>query len=124
MIFGASSLSNSTTSRWVPFGFYPSVPGAGNFYSIDALFDFQVLEIQAQHNFPSGNGNPIVYNLLVNNVSVLSVSVDSDTNVAARQLGPVQISDGDQIDIRADKAASIGGPGTIHPIVTLHCRRP
>lgn len=71
------------------------------------------------HNNPVGNGNPIVYTVLVNNVATaITVTLASTGTNASDTANQVAVAQGDEIDLRASKAAGIGN-GNVMPTATL-----
>lgn len=73
-----------------------------------------------RHNAAAGNGNDVVYTLMVNNVpTALAVTLASGAIGQASNLAVVvAVAQGDTISMRATKALGIGAGG-VQPIVSL-----
>ena len=112
LIFGNDSIVASTTTRYLTPGYTDDValtmliemimPRAGT------LEAFYVL-----HNNTNGNGNNIVYTVLVNGVAtLLSVTLSSLVAVGSDLVHTVAVAQGDHVAIRVTKAAVIAASPT------------
>lgn len=74
-----------------------------------------IRNLHVRHNNPGGNGNAIVYTLLVNGVaSALTASVASTAANGADTTNTVTVSQGDVLQVEVTKAAGIGSqPGPV-----------
>ena len=68
-----------------------------------------------RHNAANGNGNSVVYTVLVNGVATaITVTLASGAvGQASDTVHTVVIAQGDRISIRATKAATIAGGGNV-----------
>ena len=110
LLFGASNVSSTTTTRYL-------YPGFADSNAQTALIqlevptgspDFSAVRMNVRHNDPRGNGNDITYTLRVNETdSALAVTMAS-TDSSGNDSASVTISAGDRLDVEITKAAGVG----------------
>lgn len=106
--FGNSSVSSTTTSRYMTPGYEDGLAGTAvvQYY---APFAGNLKNLWVRHNTPAGNGNPIVYTIRINGAaSALTCSVFSTASNGSDTTHTVAVAAGDRIDLQATKAAGIG----------------
>ncbi len=109
LVFGTGSLSASTTTRFL----YPGYDD-GLAQTVAIVIEMTqagtLRNLRIVHNNPGGNGNDIVYTVLKNGgATSIAVTLASNAAAGADTSNSETFVAGDQITIRATKAAGIGG---------------
>lgn len=105
--FGNNSISSTTTTRYLSPGWEDGLSSTSVIsYEIPSTGAFRNLFVR--QNTPAGNGNAVVYTLLVNSVaSALSASLASTATSGSDVVNSVSVNAGDYIDLQITKAVSI-----------------
>lgn len=118
LTWGNMSLTASTTTRFLTPGYDDAMAPALDTYRWRAPRAGTIGPMFVQHNTPGGNGNPVVYTVLIGGVpTALTVSLAS-TGTSGSSLATVAVAQNDLVSIQATKAAGIGGSGSLRPIVS------
>jgi hypothetical protein len=116
--WGNRSLLSTTATRYLTAGCSSKTAPDTDDYAVPAPLAGLIRDLVVEHNTPAGNGNPVVYTVLINGVaSALTVSVASTTASGSDFVTTVAVAQGDLISLRATKAASIGN-GLLRPQVS------
>jgi len=106
-LWGNSGLTASTTTRYLS-------PGCTDDTAHTTITEFRVTragtfsKMRVRHNTASGNGNSIVYTLLVNGVaSALTVSMASTASDGSDLVNTAAVAVGDLVSLQVTKAAGI-----------------
>jgi hypothetical protein len=106
--FGADSVSPTVTTRYLYPGGSDDLAETTR-YSLVSPVSGELSALYVQHNAPAGNGNAIVYTVLINGVAtLLSVSLASNVLVGSNVANTVAVAVGDEIDIEVTKAVDVG----------------
>lgn len=108
LTWGNNSVAATTTTRFLTPWYDEStaqtivvawrIPRAGT-----------IRNMRVRHNITAGNGNAIVYTLLVNGVATaLTVSLASTAADGSDLVNTVAVAAGDLVSVRATKAAAVG----------------
>lgn len=113
LVWGASSIAAAADTRFLPPGFdtatAPLFAESGFRASHAGLLD----NFRVRHNSPAGNGNVVLYDVLVNGVAQL-VNVPLATGAAGDAsdlVTTVALAAGDLLQVTASKALGIGAGG-------------
>ena len=121
LLWGNSSVAASTTTRYLTPGYSDNIAQTTETRFI--VESSGVLKrLAVRHNGTAGNGNPIVYTVLVNGVATaITVSLASTGTSATDLVNTAAVVPDDEISLRATKAATIAtSPSNIS--VTLEYR--
>ena len=109
VVFGAASLTPTTTDRWL-FPGYANSNARTIPLNRPSPFDGVLKLLRVIHNDPGGNGGAITYTVMINGApTALSVTMASTDSAGVNLTDQVAVSKGDLVCLKAAKAASIGG---------------
>jgi hypothetical protein len=128
LVFGNSDIGAAAGTVFLTPGYQAAAAGAADDRQVPAMpntagNDVMIITgISARHNLGAGNGNAVVYEVLVNGSPLspaMTVSVPSNSTT---QLGssadPAFLTSSSRISVRAVKAASIGS-GVLNAVVAV-----
>lgn len=120
LTFGADSVDNTTTTRYLGPGYQLGVAD-DNPPSFENSLAGTIRNLRVRHNRPLGNGQPIVYTLRVNGApTALTVSVTSTATNGQNLANSVAVNAGDVIDLQVTKAADVAtSPGEVLACVQI-----
>jgi len=110
ILFSALSIATSTTPNFL-------APGAQNRAAVTSAVDVQIpihrsgilKNLRVRHNSTAGNGNEIIYEVLVNDATTgLFVGLPSTAPTGENEAVIVPVVDNDRVVLRASKALAIG----------------
>jgi hypothetical protein len=112
-MWGNGSVAPTTTTRFLSAGFDSALASTTEIPVPIATVGV-LRNLYVRHNVAVGNGNAIVYTVMVNGVaSVLTVSlVTGAVGQASDLVNTVAVAAGDRVSIRVTKAASVGAAQT------------
>lgn len=107
IIFGAESVSNAPNTRFL----YPGnvdITASSSIKNMIATRSGTLRNLNVLHNDPDGNGNSIVYTVLINGTpSSLTVTMASTDSTGSDLVNTVAISAGNSIGMQAVKGSSL-----------------
>lgn len=112
LTWGNNSVAATTTTRFLS-PWYDESTAQTVAVAWRAPRDGSIRSMRVRHNITAGNGNPIVYTLLVNGVATaLAVSLASTAADGSDLVDAVAVVAGDLLSLRVTKAAATGASPT------------
>lgn len=106
--FGADNVAATTVTRYLAPG-YQQATANSNRQDFRSPFAATVRDLRVRHNTPNGNGEAIVYTLIVNGApTALSASLLSTDADGSDLANTVVIAPGDLIGLEVTKALGVG----------------
>jgi len=123
LFWGNGSISSTITTRYLAPGFEESTARNADTYRLPMPRQGEFRNLTAMHNTPLGSANNVVYTLLINGASQLSVSLAANATGPAATAGPIFSPSGSVISIQVTKPdGAIGGGGNTSSTVTIEFR--
>lgn len=111
LFWGVDNIGASADARFIPPGRANGLATTTDVYAEPLPRAGTLRNLFVRHNSAGGNGNSVVYTVLVNGVATL-ITVSRATGVVGQSSDLVNgfaAAQGDRVTIRATKAAAIGG---------------
>lgn len=106
MVFGAGRIGPHVAQYGLAPGYRPD--DAGNPISLRLPFGGVIRNMYVQQNDPSGNGQAVVYQVYVNAVARITLSVPSNVNNSLQTATSFAVNANDLVDVRANIPVDIG----------------
>jgi hypothetical protein len=107
--WGNDSISATTTTRFMTYGWGDALAATADTRTFKAPRLGKLRNLYIHVNNTAGNGNNIVYTILINGVaSTLTVTLASTAADGNDLTNVVDVAEGDLISLRVTKAASVG----------------
>jgi hypothetical protein len=119
LVFGVQSVSNTTTTRYIPFGFLDSTAPTSR-VSFRIPSNGILRKLRVRHNSPGFSPNVVIYTVHVNGVATaLSATLPANGADASDLVDNINVSAGDLIDLVMTKPVNLGGSSNLNVTVSL-----
>jgi hypothetical protein len=119
LMFGNDNISPSTTTRYLSPGAQKRIATTTQVGRMIVPRSGTIRSLFVRHNSPAGNGNTIVYTIMVNGVATaLMVTLASTAMAGSDIVNNALVVAGDEVEVRATKALNIGS-GALEVIATM-----